>query len=63
MEEYQQMWGGVWHPHSKIKMINKELEERLRRLESSSGIVVPKDGLRDRRKIEREFSQGGEYEV
>ena len=36
-----------------------KLEKRLRRLESSSGIVVPKDELRKkRREIEREFSQG-----
>ena len=45
-----------------IRLVLKEqdkLEERLRRLESSSGIVAPKDELRERRReIEREFSQG-----
>jgi len=36
------------------------LEERLKRLENSSGIVVPKDKLREKRRgIEREFSRGG----
>ncbi len=46
-----------------IKLVLKEqerLEERLKRLESSSGIVAPKDELREiRKEIEREFSQGG----
>ncbi len=46
-----------------IRLVLKEqdkLEERLKRLESSSGIATPRDGLRERRrKIEREFSQGG----
>ena len=40
----------------------EKLGERLKRLESLSGVVVPKDGLRDRdrrREIVREFSQGG----
>ena len=38
----------------------EKLGERLKRLESLSGLVVPKDGLRDRRReIVREFSQGG----
>ncbi len=45
-----------------IRLVLKEqdkLEERLRRLESSSGIVTRQDKLRKkRRKIEREFSQG-----
>ena len=45
-----------------IRVVLKEqerLEERLRRLESSSGMVAPKDELRKRRReIEREFSQG-----
>ncbi len=37
-----------------------ELKERLRRLESTSGIVSPEDKLKERRRaIEREFSQGG----
>lgn len=37
----------------------EELGERLKQLESSSGIVTPKDELRDRkREIMREFSQG-----
>ena len=37
------------------------LEERLEKLESSSGIAVPQDELRDRiREIMKEFSQGGE---
>jgi len=30
MERHQQMWGGVWHPHSKIKVINQELDHKLR---------------------------------
>ena len=46
-----------------IGLVLKEqdkLEERLRRLESSSGIVAPKDELRARRKkVERDFSRGG----
>ncbi len=46
-----------------IRLVLKEqdtLEERLRRLESSSGIIVHKDELRERRKkVEREFSWGG----
>ncbi len=46
-----------------IRLVLKEqdkLEERLRRLESSSGIIVYKDELRERRKkVEREFSRGG----
>jgi len=38
----------------------EELEERLKRLESLSGVEVPEDGLKDiKRKIVREFSQGG----
>jgi len=38
----------------------EELEERLKRLESLSGVEVPKDGLKNiKRKIAREFSQGG----
>jgi len=45
-----------------IKLVLREqdrLEERLKRLESSSGMVAPKDELRERRReIEREFSQG-----
>jgi serine O-acetyltransferase len=46
-----------------IKLVLKEQEklgERLKRLESSSGIVTPKEELAGRRgKIAREFSQGG----
>ena len=46
-----------------IRLVLREqekLRERLKRLESLSGLVVPKDGLRDRRReIVREFSQGG----
>ncbi len=46
-----------------IRLVLKEqdtLEERLRKLESSSGIIVHKDELRERRKkVEREFSWGG----
>lgn len=46
-----------------IRLVLEEQErlgERLKRLESSSGIVAPKDELTERRrKIEREFSQGG----
>ena len=30
MEGHQQMWRGVWHPHSKIKVINQELDHKLR---------------------------------
>ncbi len=38
----------------------EKIQERVKRLESSSGIVAPKDELRERRrKIEREFSRGG----
>ncbi len=38
----------------------EKLEERLKRLEGLSGLVVPKDELMDRkRKIVREFSRGG----
>ena len=37
-----------------------KLEERLKRLESSSGIVTPRDELREhRKKVEKGFSQGG----
>ena len=37
-----------------------KLEERMKRFENLSGLVVPEDELRDRRKeIMREFSQGG----
>ena len=40
------------------------LEVRLRKLESLSGLLVPEGEMRDRRKkIVREFSQGGEYEI
>lgn len=46
-----------------IRLVLKEqdtLEERLRKLESASGIIVHKDELRERRKkVEREFSRGG----
>ncbi len=46
-----------------IRLVLKEqdkLDERLKRLESSSGLVTPVDKLKERRKkIEREFSQGG----
>jgi len=46
-----------------IRLVLREhdkLEERLKRLESSSGIVAPKDETREeRRKIESEFIQGG----
>ena len=46
-----------------IRLVLREqdkLEERLRRLESSSGIVVSEDELRDKREeIARKFSQGG----
>ncbi len=45
-----------------IRLVLKEqdkLEERLKRLESSSGIAAPKDELREeRRKIESEFNRG-----
>ncbi len=38
----------------------EEIQERLRQLESLSGLAVPKDELRDqRREIAREFSYGG----
>ncbi len=38
----------------------EELRERLKRLESLSGLLVPEDELRERRtKIEQEFYQGG----
>ncbi len=38
----------------------EKLGERMKRLESLSGLAVPKDELRDRkREIAREFSQGG----
>ena len=46
-----------------IRLVLREqdkLEERLRRLESSSGIAVPNNELAESRKeIEREFNQGG----
>ncbi len=46
-----------------IRMVLKEqnkLEERLKKLEDLSGIMSPADELRQKRKkIEREFSQGG----
>jgi len=46
-----------------IRLVLREqdkLEERLRRLESSSGLVIPEDELRDEREeIVRKFSQGG----
>lgn len=46
-----------------IRLVLKEqdkLEERLRRLESVSGMVIPEDELAEkRRKIESEFSNGG----
>ncbi len=46
-----------------IRLVLEEQEklgERLERLESSSGLAVPEDELRDRRKeIVKEFSQGG----
>lgn len=46
-----------------IRLVLKEqdkLEERLRRLESASGIIVHKDELREsRKKVKREFSRGG----
>jgi len=46
-----------------VRLVLEEQEKlggRLQRLESLSGIVVPKDELRERRsKIEREFSRGG----
>ena len=46
-----------------IRLVLREqdrLEERLKRLESSSGIVASKDELGGRRReIEREFGQGG----
>jgi len=46
-----------------IRLVLREqdkLEERLRRLESSSGLVIPEDELRDKREeIVRKFSQGG----
>jgi len=46
-----------------IRLVLKEqdkLEERLKRLESSSGIVAPEDELREKRKkIEDELSRGG----
>ena len=46
-----------------INLVLKEqdkLEERLKRLEKSSGIAVTRDELkRERKKIEREFRQGG----
>ncbi len=44
----------------KINLLKALREERLRGLDSLSGLVVPKDELRDRRReIVREFSQGG----
>ncbi|MFC1862026.1 serine O-acetyltransferase [Chloroflexota bacterium] len=46
-----------------IRLVLQEqdkLEERLKQLETSSGMTVSKDMLREKRKeIEREFSQGG----
>ncbi len=45
-----------------IRLVLKEqdkLEERLKKLESSSGIVSQDELREERRKIEREFSQGG----
>lgn len=46
-----------------IKLVlgeQEKLEERLEKLESLSGLVAPKDELRKKRKkIEREFKQGG----
>jgi len=46
-----------------IQLVLKEqdkLEERLRSLESSSGVAVSRDELKEKRKkIERDFSQGG----
>jgi len=46
-----------------IRLVLKEqdkIEERLKRLESSSGIVAPEDELREKRKkIEDELSRGG----
>ena len=46
-----------------VRLILKEqdrLEERLEKLEASSGITVPRDELRKiKEKIEREFGQGG----
>jgi len=46
-----------------IRLVLKEqdkLEERLRSLESSSGVAVSRDELKEKRKkIERDFSQGG----
>ena len=46
-----------------IRLVLKEqdkLEERLKRLESSTGIAISPDELRkERKKIEREFNQGG----
>ena len=45
-----------------IRVVLKEqekLEERLKRLESSSGLEVPEDELREKREeIMREFTQG-----
>ncbi len=42
-----------------VLMEQDRLEERLKNLESSSGIATPKDELKEeRRKIEREFSRG-----
>jgi serine O-acetyltransferase len=42
----------------------RQLEERLQKLENSSGIVTPEDEFRDRRKkIVSESSQGGENEI
>jgi len=46
-----------------IRLVLREqdkLEERLRRVESSSGILTPEDELKEERlKVEHEFSQGG----
>jgi len=46
-----------------IRLVLKEqekLEERLKKIESLSGLVAPEDELKDKRqKIVREFSQGG----
>jgi serine O-acetyltransferase len=46
-----------------IRLVLREqdkLEERLRRVESSSGILTPGDELEEERlKVERGFSQGG----
>ena len=43
-----------------FRTLKEKIQERLRQLESLSGLAVPKDELRDKRgEIVREFSYGG----